>query len=343
MKQRPSDPFADVSNLNTPFHQEAERVHACGLRPDLITAVPPCASGLPLAAWRTLVVAMDDALHARAVHVRFAGDHFRAISPAGAVMVLRLDRLVGRCRARAIGDIAAEVEAHVAKVLALGPVLAKKEPPPFREVAPRLLAQVYRTDMVPPDRGHALVRPLCEGLVTMLALDLGPAITTVSPAWCEAWGQPEDTLFRLGLENVRRRAVHRAPMVCDLPGFVLTANDIALSAQVHHLAAHLGAVPRAGALVALPTRSVLLCVPLSAPTREGQLTRVHNTVITLRALQVGLEQVSPEEPAFSRELYWWRDGEMRVFPVRFVGQHAILAPPAGFEEALADRRRADAN
>lgn len=340
MKQRPSDPFA---NPSTPFPSEAERIHASGLRPEKITDVPRCASGLPLASWRALVVAMNDALHTRVAATRFCGDHFRALSSDGAMLVLYLDKLALRCRAHPVDAIRAEVEAHVARVLALRPVLASKAPPPFAEAAPRLLAQVYRADGVPPGPGTAVVRPLCAGLVTMLALDLGPAITTVSPAWCEAWGQPDDALLRLGVENLRRRAVHREPLMGGVPGFMLTAEDIALSAQVHHLASHLDAVPRAGALVALPTRSLLLCVPLGEPTRAAQMRRVHETVVMLRALQVGLADIAPEEPVFSRDLYWWRAGEMRTFSLRFEGQHALLTPPAGFEAALTEPHRRSVN
>lgn len=334
MKQRSSDPFAKIANLNTPFHQEAERIHANGLRPEMIAAVPGCASGLSLAAWRALVVATNDALRARALVARFAGDHFRAVSPDAMAMVLHLDKLAARCRGRSIDAIPSEVEAHVEGVLALRPVLASKDPPPFRDIAPRLLAQVYRTDMVPPDAGHALARPLCEGLVTMLALDLGPAVTTVPMAWCEAWGQTDEALFRLGVENLRRRDLRRERLPCRVPGFLLSAEDICLSGQVHHLATHLGVVPRAGALVALPTRSLLLCVPLSAGDRDGQREIVRETVSILRDLQAGLARLMPETQTFSRDLYWWRDGVMKRFPVRILEKHAVLQPPDGFDEVV---------
>jgi hypothetical protein len=248
-------------------------------------------------------------------------------------MVLRLDKVAARCCARSLDAIAAEVMDHVEKVLALSPVLASKSPPPFEEVAPRLIAQVYRDDLAPPGPGHALVRPLGDGLVTILALDLGPAIVTVAPAWCDEWGQPEDALFRRGVENLRRRAVRRERLPCKVAGFLLSAEDVCLAGQIHHLARHIGRVPRAGALVALPTRSLLLCVPLIAEGRDRCIELVRETMSILRDLQVGLARLMPDRPVFSRDLYWWRDGEMKRFAAVERHGETFILPPKGFDEA----------
>lgn len=343
MKQRPSRPVEALENLNTPFHQEAERIHAGGLRPEQITRVPRCAGGLSLASWRALVVAMNDALRPSGSLVRFVGDHFRVISSDGALMVLHLDNLAVRCRGRSIEAIRVEVAAHVGRVLSARSVVAADGPPPFSEAAPRLLAQVYREEMLPPGGADALVRPLCEGLVTMLAMDVGAAVVTVSRSWCDAWGEPDDALLRRGVENLRRRPVQRGELAHGGSGFMLTSDELTTAAQVHLLATHLECAPGAGALVLLPTRGLLLCVPLTASSPAQVLGVVRETFELMRDLWEGLALYAPTEPEFSRDLYWWHEGTLRRFPVRIHGRFAMMVPPPGFVEVVEQQARRDAN
>lgn len=342
MKQRSSRPVDPLADLNTPFHQEAERVHAGGLQPEKITAVPRCVGVLSLASWRALVVAMNDALRPFGLLVRFVGDHFRAVSSDGAMMVLHLDKLALRCRGRSPDAIRVEVEAHVGRVLSARSVLAAEGPMPFSEAAPRLLAQVSREDMLTAG-ADALVRPLCEGLVTTLAMDVGPAIVTVSRSWCEAWGEPDDALLRRGVENLRRRPVQRGELAYGGQGFMLTSDELTTAAQVHLLATHLGSAPGAGALVLLPTRGLLLCVPLVAGSTAGVMTAVRETFELMRDLWEGLALYAPTEPEFSRDLYWWHEGTLRRFPVRIHGRLAMMVPPPGFVEVVESLARRDAN
>jgi len=343
MKQRSSRPVDPIANLNTPFHQQAERTHAGGLRPEEITEVPRCVLGHSLASWRALVVATNDALRPSGFLVRFVGDHFRVISSDGALMVMHLDTLALRCRGRSREAIRAEAEAHVRRVLSARSVVAADGPPPFAVAAPRLVAQVYREEMLPPGGADALVRPLCEGLVTMLAMDVGAAVVTVSRSWCDAWGEPDDALMRRGVENLRHRPVQRGELAHGGQGFMLTSDELTTAAQVHLLATHLEHAPGAGALVLLPTRGLLLCVPLAGGSTAEVMSVVRETFALMRDLWEGLALYAPTEPEFSRDLYWWHEGTLRRFPVRIQGRFAMMMPPPGFVEVVEHLSRHDAN
>lgn len=339
-RRRPSPPFPFDPAAPDPSealrHHELLQTHLASLRPEFIREVPRFAEGLSLSAWRALLVAMDRALIARRVIARFAGDHFRAVLPDGRACELGLVNLSARCREVPEPEIPARVEAHLRAVLVAelaGP--PSEEPLVYESIAPRLIAQVYREESLGTARDRVVTRSLCDGLVSVLAVDLGVAIATIHRDFIEPWGRSEDSLFRLGVENLGHRPVERLALPSDdLRGFMLFAEDIALCAQVQRLSAHLGHHHRAGVLVAMPSRHTLLCIPMSPGGGEEAWSRVARAVRFVDSFYQGVAVMNEGEAMFSSDLYWWHEGRLHAFPTLVVGDDAAVMPPEEFCAAL---------
>ncbi|MDO9021584.1 MAG: hypothetical protein Q8S73_09745 [Deltaproteobacteria bacterium] len=178
--------------------------------------------------------------------------------------------------------------------------------------------------------------PLCAGLVTALAVDFGHCIGSLPLDLPAQWGRSHDELFRLALDNVRRRDVRRHSFDSPgLPGFMLASEDHTINSQVHFLGDHLGAHHPAGAIVALPTRRTLLCVPLQSGDARGSLERLHATIGFVH--DFFNEFASKGEHSgemFSPHLYWWRDGALAALPATVSSMGRVVMPPEAMLKVL---------
>lgn len=166
-------------------------------------------------------------------------------------------------------------------------------------------------------------RPLADGLVEVLVADIAGTVRTLSPAVVAAWGRDPAALLDLG----RRQVLDGPPPLgrtVDLGG----AQVLALESPSAFTATHVHVLPAYadltadGALVALPTRHLLLVAPLR--TRQGALDAA-------QALLVNAELLWQQGPgALSPDLWWWRDGALVLLP----GTPTSLSPPAAFLEVL---------
>jgi hypothetical protein len=313
-----------------------------GLQIDRVTEVPRWADFLSLAQWRALLVALQQELAARGVVARYQGEHFSAMLPDGRSGRLTLDGFARRCRGVAVEDYPREARASLD--VALGPMPARAREPvaleSFAEVAPSLIAHVYLDAMVGPVRSTIIARPLCAELVTAVAVDFGHAIGSLPREVAAVWGRSDDELLRVGLANVQKRAVRRESLPArGLPGFMLTGQDHAVTSQVHFLGEHLRGHFPAGALVALPTRNLLLCVPLQTCDALGSLERIAGTVATVHGLFDELaEHARNHEQMFSPHLYWWRDGALTALPAAMTSHGPVIAPSQDLLTAVLSQR-----
>lgn len=334
---------------SSPTHADALRIHEVrqthmgGLRPERIASVPPGVS-LPLATWRVLVVAVDAQLHAREVLARFVGDRFILVTPAGEVCELELLDLAARCHGASVDTIRTLAEAQVQALLGDCQPMEPEALPTFEVAAPRILAQVFRDEVIADKREHLIARPLCEGLVSVLSIDLEFGIGSLTREITRAWGRSDESLMRLGVENLRRRKVERTSLrELGLPGFLLFADDIALCAQVQVLSSHLGRHHPAGALVAMPSRHTLLCIPLEQGDLKKTAQRFADAVVMSGVLFKELARISAGEAAFSDAVYWWRDGALRAVPAQRTATGAFVMPPTDCVDLLLARAPIDAN
>lgn len=309
-----------------------------GLQIDRVTTVPSWAAHLSLDRWRALLFAMQEHLNTRNVLARFEGDTFSVAFFDGRLARLGIANLAGRCRHADIEDFHALAREHIDAVLGpVAPPADARAPVPFDAVAPSLVAHVYREEMLrSPSGARVIARPLCAGLVTALAVDFGHCIGSLPPDLPAEWGRSHDELFRLALDNVRRRRVERHPFGSPrLPGFMLASEDHTVNSQVHFLGDHLGAHHPAGAIVALPTRRTLLCVPLRSGDARGSLERLHGTIGLVRDLFdefAGRSEFSGE--MFSPHLYWWRDGALAALPATVSPMGRVVMPPEAMLKVL---------
>lgn len=186
---------------------------------------------------------------------------------------------------------------------------------------PRLRVRVYTEGAVLAD--DVVRRPLCPGLVEVLVVDLAGAVRVLPPAAVAAWDEPVEGLFARGRDQVLADGLLTRREL-DLGG----VDVLALESPSAFAATHVSwlptyvDVPPAGLLVALPTRHLLLCAPL---TGRGQALHA------AQALLVNADALWRTGPgALSPDLWWWRDGALELLP----GTPTSLSPPVRFVEVL---------
>ncbi|MCW2777571.1 MAG: hypothetical protein JWN17_1296 [Frankiales bacterium] len=197
------------------------------------------------------------------------------------------------------------------------------------EVAgPLLRSRVQSEGSVLADDGvHA---PLCDGLVEVLQVQASGALTPVPSSVAAGWGVPVAELLLRGRQQalaVEEPTVEPVDLGADGVVAVQTSSPFAGS-QVHRLGELLD-LPAAGALVALPTRHLLLAAPL--------LSRA-SALDAAQALLVNAERLWEQGPGgLSPDLFWLRDGALVQLP----GTATSLSPPLAFLEVLDALPRAD--
>ncbi|MCW2608398.1 MAG: hypothetical protein JWO60_3091 [Frankiales bacterium] len=168
-----------------------------------------------------------------------------------------------------------------------------------------------------------VVAPLCDGLVEVLQVDAQGALAPVPPGVAAGWGVPVPDLLRRGREQalaLEEPSTEEVDLGVAGVLAVQTASPFAGS-QVHRLAALLD-VPASGALVALPTRHLLLAAPL-----HGRALALE----TAQALLVNAERLWQQGPGpLSPDLFWWRDSGLVHLP----GTPTSLSPPLAFVRVL---------
>lgn len=323
---------------SAPRVDDARHLHSAGLRVERVTSVPAWASYLSLAQWRSLLHAVEHDLGARGLLARFQGDHFSATFPDGRLAQLGLVNLAARCRGADVEQHHALARAHFDAVV--GPILAPTSNPvdglSYAECAPRLIVHLYRADAIGDARDRIIARPLCDGLVSAIALDLGSAIASLPADLPARWGRSEDELFRVGLANVERRRVHRETFPShELPGVIVSGDHHSVTSQVHFLNNHLGRHHPAGAIVALPARSMLFAIPLRTGADADALERLTRAVTTALDLLDGVA-TDPlfADQRFSPDLYWWCDGVLRLLPAAKTPAGPAVMPPDELMAAL---------
>lgn len=121
----------------------------------------------------------------------------------------------------------------------------------------------------------------------------------------QAWGQPEDELFQLALDNLRDDGLIEHREVPHPEGFVLEYvkedfNHFGGS-QVLFLEKYLDPLPSAGVVLGVPTDSEVMFVRMDGPRLELAL----NYLVWI-VPEICMESYSGASP----HIYWWRDGAL---------------------------------
>ena len=188
-------------------------------------------------------------------------------------------------------------------------------------VRPLLRSRVYADGAVLAD--DVATQHLAEGLVEVLVAELEGAVRSLPTAVVDGWGAPRGELFVQA-----RRQVLAAGLLTrrelDLEGVVLIALESGApfaATHVHWLPSYVD-VPAAGALVAMPTRHLMLVAPMVGRTQ---------TLDAAQALLVNADRLWREGPGeLSPDLWWWKPPELVLLP----GDPGSLSPPEAFLEVL---------
>ncbi len=171
--------------------------------------------------------------------------------------------------------------------------------------------------------GEGVHAALCDHLVEVLHVDTSGALAPVPAAVAEGWDVPVQELLLRGRAQalaVEQPSVEPVDVGADGVVAVTTSSPFAGS-QVHRLGELLD-VGAAGALVALPTRHLLLAAPLT--TRAAALD-------VAQALLVNAERLWEQGPGgLSPDLFWWRPAGLVHLP----GTPTSLSPPLAFVQVL---------
>jgi hypothetical protein len=187
--------------------------------------------------------------------------------------------------------------------------------------APLLRARVQSEGSVLAD--DAVSVALCDGLVEVLQVERDGVLTPVPSAVAASWDVPVAELLQRGREQVLAAELPTVePVDVGVDGVVSVATQGPYAgSQLHRLAALLD-VPPAGALVAVPTRHLLLAAPLVS--RRAALEAAQALLVNADALwTAGPGSLSPD-------LFWVRGDLVTHLP----GSPTSLSPPLEFVEVL---------
>jgi hypothetical protein len=192
-------------------------------------------------------------------------------------------------------------------------------------VRPLLRARLY--DEAGDERGLLAGRVVAPGLFEALVVDQPRSVHGVPTAVASGWGEPVDELLELARAQVLDDGLLTRQQL-DLGAASATLLEDASPYTSGHLAwlpSYID-VPRAGALVAVPTRHLLLAHPMLE--REATLSAAH-------ALLLNADRLYDRGPGgISPHLYWWRPEEIVLLPGSVVGERVELRPPQEFVRVL---------
>lgn len=186
---------------------------------------------------------------------------------------------------------------------------------------PHLRSRIYAVGALLTE--DVVTEPLAEGLVEVLVLEVQGAVRTVPAPVVRQWQVSVPALFvQARQQTVDAGLPSRRSL--DLDGVQLTALESTgpfTATHVHWLPSFVD-VPPAGALLAMPTRHLVLVAPMLG--RQQALD-------TAQALLVNAERLWREGPGgLSPDLYWWHPPELLLLP----GTPTSLSPPVAFLEVL---------
>ncbi len=242
-----------------------------------------------------------------------------------------LDNLVQKCRLAKEDKWPLIVREHFDNLIQsaeedarLGERLKKVE-----NALPLLAVRLYGESVVPPEAKKDLVwRSDIEGTLTVLVLDLPTSLRSVTKDQPKAWGVKEDELF----ERATKNTVQNVPveLVRDaLPGgpklVAITGENLLVSSHALLLKNHPDAIGKAGALVGVPTRHIVLCHPINDASANGAMEPLARMIVDLHRQGPG---------STSDKLYWYRDGKFALIPTRADARGVDVRPPEELVKAI---------
>lgn len=175
---------------------------------------------------------------------------------------------------------------------------------------------------------HVVYREDLPGTVTVLVFDLPETVQQVQPKEAERWGRSTEELFALALDNLRRKPrpqIQRAALPDGAKMTVFSGNSFFVASEALRLDQFPGCTGRAGALVGVPTRHVLIAYPVEDMGVLRAMPLLVPIIVSMFAKGPG--SISPR-------LYWYYDKRFTELPYAVEGKQVRLSPPQAFVEML---------
>lgn len=174
---------------------------------------------------------------------------------------------------------------------------------PWDQVKSRLTIRLMANEAVPEQfRGNAVWRRDLQGVATMLAIDYPETVATVSRASAVEWGLPDEQLFVQALENLSTIYKVDAPVVKEVangPLFLFSADHFFAASHALLLAKMPECVGPFGAIVAIPTRHLMICCPIN----NFEIVKDIGVMLNIA------HKAEADGPgSITRQLYFYRDG-----------------------------------
>jgi hypothetical protein len=290
--------------------------------------VPEWARFLTLDEFRAFLRTIEDELRSRGLLFQDRDGALEVIFPDGQLAVCGLANVALRCGAAGRDGYAREVALHFDRIL------GKPTPPPpftasFAEVRSVIRVRIYSDEYLRETDAKLISRPLAAGLTSVVVYDMPGFIASVSPEHLEAWKMSADDVFRVGIANVGREEVARdAFQLGEAELFSLAASGGFAASQVFHVGSYL-APSKLGAIIAMPSRHLLICYPIKPATVLDALRRLVPFVDDIYNNPPG----DDERSKLTTNLYWWRKGRLVCIPAGMdvLGlTGSVVVPPEEF-------------
>jgi hypothetical protein len=198
----------------------------------------------------------------------------------------------------------------------------------FESLRSRLRVRLYPESIL--KQTMSLVqRPLAEGLLEVIVLDLPKSVRTISRSEIDGWPLDEDGLFMLGRKNLASSCFLEETRV-QLPGSDLHT----LTGDSFYTASHLLVLER---YISRPMPHGLL---LSAPKRDVILKHYIQDIGVVEAisgmLDVTVSMYDDGPGSLSPHLYWYRNGAYTTLNYAVKDGGFSLMPPSDFSDLLND-------
>lgn len=196
----------------------------------------------------------------------------------------------------------------------------------FANAREQLMVRLIAKDALD-DPPTLVYREDIPGLYTYLAIDLPTTVMSVHPERLADWGQEEDELFTIGLDNVRRTCAPEVfqDTVNDAAIVGLTSDNFFTAAHALMLPEHKACLGTFGAIVALPTRHTIVCHPINDM----------NIVQGVNALAIMAHGIFQDGPgSLTPKLYWYDNGRFTELPYKMEGKKLNFYPPENFVHLL---------
>ena len=194
----------------------------------------------------------------------------------------------------------------------------------FSKARSRIKLRLSRAAEVGPNQISA---PVAGDVRAVMVLDLPSFVTPVRPADLAAWEQPADQMVKLALENVKTQEhVQLQPMeIAGAKVYAVSGQSVFIATLGLAAEDLVGPSAKFGALVAFPSRHILLCHAL-ADQRSHQV---------LQAMAAGSMQAFLGGPgALTPDLFWKRADRFVNLPVREEQGKVTCDIPREFDEEV---------